>query len=400
MTRGTPVALALGGLVAMAAGLGIGRFVYTPILPAMVEQLDLTAGEAGLIASANFLGYLIGALLAVAPRLPGSRRGVLLGGLILSAVTTGGMGLVSSPATFLFLRFVGGVASAFVLVLASTVVLDRLAAAGRSGLSSLHFAGVGIGIVFSAVLVSAFPTLGAGWRSLWLASGAAALVAVVAVAWLVPAHRDRPSATTRPDRSRRVPGLVALAGAYGLFGFGYVITATFLVAIVRNSLEVRPLEPLIWAVVGLTAAPSVVLWTWAGARIGILRAFGAACLIEAVGVAASVLWLAAPGILIAAALLGGTFMGITALGLAAARELTPGDPRRMLALMTATFGFGQIVGPTFAGLLHDRTGSFVLSSLAAAGALVVAAILTAGMRVEDAGASRPHCRPGTDAGPA
>src|SRR3989449_10384140 len=203
---------------------------------------------------------------------------------------------------FLALRFAGGVASAFVLVFASALVLDRLGAAGRSGLSAVHFAGVGAGIALSAVIVSSLVAWGGGWRLLWLASGLVSLVALGIVAGLIP-DRVEPATGMVSRASRGNRRLAALVVAYGLFGFGYVITATFLVAIVRGSDQVRPLEPWVWLVVGLTAAPSVALWTWVGEKIGIGRAFAAACGMEAVGVAASVLWLAPAGILLAAALL-------------------------------------------------------------------------------------------------
>ena len=372
-----PLALAVGGLVAMAAAVGVGRFVYTPILPPMSAALGLSKSTAGFIASANFLGYLAGALLAATPFVPGSRRRWLIIALAVSAATTGAMGLTSSTAAFLVLRFVGGVASAFGLVFASALVLDRLGVAGRSELFAVHFAGVGTGIAISAALVSTLMGLGGDWRALWLASGGVALLALAVVPALVP-DRHEPMVTP-PSARGRTRGLPSLVIAYGLFGFGYVITATFLVAIVRASVDVRPLEPVVWIVVGLTAVPSVALWTWTGRRIGIARAFALACGLEALGVAASVLWVATPGILLAAALLGGTFMGLTALGLIQARQLAAGDPRRTLAIMTAAFGFGQIVGPAFAGVVYDATGSFVAPSLVAVAALLLGgALMTLG----------------------
>ena len=233
---------------------------------------------------------------------------------------------------------------------------------------------VGVGIAASALLVSGLVQFGADWQLLWVASGVLSLFALIIVAFLVPDRTNPPAprASTSADGNRVFTVLVI---AYGFFGFGYVITATFLVAIVRASAQVEALEPVVWLVVGLTAAPSVALWTWASNRIGIGRAFALACGIEALGVAASVLWLATPGVLLAATLLGGTFMGITALGLVGARRLARRDPRRTLAIMTVAFGIGQIVGPTFAGVLRDATGSFVVPSLTAVGTLIVAAIL-------------------------
>ena len=365
----------------MAAAVGIGRFVYTPILPHMVEDLGMTKSAAGLLASANYGGYLVGALVAAMPGRPGSRRRGLLVALTVSALTTAAMAGTSSSAAFLGLRFVGGVASAFALVFSSALVLDRLNAAGRPRLAAVHFAGVGTGIAIDAIL--AFALAARGWRALWLAAGLASIVSVGIVAACIPDQAEAPVA--KPRRAGPVrPGLASLIVAYGLFGFGYIITATFLVAIVRGSSGVKAFEPFVWLLVGVTAAPSVAAWTFVESRRGIARAFALACALQAIGVAASVLWVEPAGIFLAAALLGGTFMGITALGLIWGQRLAPGASRSTLALMTASFGIGQIVGPAFAGMAYDASGTFVLPSLTAASALFVAATLANVRRAEPA----------------
>jgi predicted MFS family arabinose efflux permease len=360
----------------MAVGIGIGRFMYTPILPAMVEALGLSASGAGLIASANFLGYLAGALVAMKSRLPGSRQSWLVAALVASTATTAGMALPTTIPGFLALRFAGGAASALVLIMASALILERLAVAGRSGLAALHFAGVGIGIAASAAVVAFLQETGRAWPDLWWAGGALSLVATVGVFILVRDQTEiqSPSVTQDPptEYSR---SLVRLIAAYGLFGFGYVITATFIVAIVRSSPSIRPLEPIIWVSVGIGAAPSVLLWSWVARKLSLSAGFSLACIAEALGVIFSVAWSSSAGILCAALLLGGTFMGLTALGLMRARELGTGNPRRAIALLTGSFGVGQIVGPIFAGVAYDMTGDFALPSYAAAGALLVAAML-------------------------
>ncbi len=371
------IAVALGGCIALAAAMGIGRFVYTPILPFMVTALGLSQAEAGLVASANFLGYLLGALGAAKASLPGGPRRWFLIALAASAFTTAAMAADSTFALFLLLRFVSGLASAFVLVLASSLVLDRLAGAGRSGLSALHFAGVGAGIALSAVLVSGLAALGSDWRGLWLASGGLSLLALLAVFRLVPpaeAVGTPPPAKPASQGDRR--RLLALIAAYGLFGFGYVITATFISTLVRLTPAIAWLEAYVWLAVGLAAVPSVACWGWIAGRIGLARGFALACLTLSFGVALSVLGSGAGAVLLAAALLGGTFMGITALGLVYARTLSSGDPRRSIALMTAAFGLGQMIGPGFAGYAYGFDQSFLLPSLVASAALLVAFVLT------------------------
>ncbi|HET6618426.1 MAG TPA: YbfB/YjiJ family MFS transporter [Dongiaceae bacterium] len=370
-----PLPIAAGGAIALASAMGIGRFVYTPILPEMIAALHLTASEAGFIASANFAGYLVGALIAAGSFFASRRRPWMLAALLVSALTTGLMAATDSLAAFVLLRFVSGVASAFALIFTSSLVLDRLAAAGRSHMAGHQFAGVGAGIAISAILVAQMAAHGAAWQWQWIATAALSLLAVIAVAALIPSRPDGSGTAGATANGGIGRPLVALIVAYGLFGFGYVITATFLVQLVRTSAEIAPLEPYIWIVVGLAGIPSVAFWAALGRRIGLGHAYALACLIEAAGVLASVLWQAPAGVVLAAVLLGGTFVGITVLGLVGARRLAAGAASRIIGLMTASFGVGQIIGPSFGGWMHDVTGAFVLPSVAAAGTLVVAALL-------------------------
>ncbi|GAC1330152.1 MAG: YbfB/YjiJ family MFS transporter [Beijerinckiaceae bacterium] len=359
----------------LAAVMGIGRFVYTPLLPHMAEAVPLTPSAAGWIASANYLGYLAGALAATALPAPAAPRRVIAFGLILSAVTTGLMAAASSLVAFATLRFLGGIASALVLLYMAPIIFARLAEVGGERYVALLFGGVGVGIAVSALLVSSLSAAGFSWRTLWLASGVVTALALFALP-NIPSGRGAPASSGAGGLvwSRR---LAALAVSYTLFGFGYVITATFLVVIVRESSVLRPLEPLIWALVGLAGIPSVWAWNGLAGRIGIFRAYAVACLAEAVGVTASVVStnLAAP--ILAAVLLGGTFMALTALGLAGARRIPGSNPARVLALLTAGFGFGQIVGPLLAGYLREAAGTYLVPSLAAAAALSAAAALAA-----------------------
>jgi predicted MFS family arabinose efflux permease len=366
---------ALGGLIALAVGIGIGRFVYTPILPVMAAGLGLSKFSTGLIASANFAGYLVGALLASGTSLPGTRRLWLLIGLGGSAATTAAMGLVQSIWAFVALRFLGGIASALVLVFASAHLLDFMAHRGRTGFSAILFAGVGAGIAVSAVLVSLLRATGQSWQTLWLASGLLSVVGAFAAGQMIPTGTAVPVSETAECAPAPGRPLLGLALAYGFFGFGYVITATFLVAIVRGNPAIRELEPLVWVIFGLSAAPSVALWNWLATRLTIPGAFALAALVEAVGVLASVGWSTTTGVFAASVCVGGTFVGLTALGLMRGRQLARGNARQVLGLMTSAFGVGQILGPSFAGLVSDRTGSFIVPSIVAAIALAVAAAL-------------------------
>ncbi len=358
----------------MAAAMGIGRFVYTPILPEMVAALGWNRSEAGFVASANFLGYLIGALLSGRRAIATSPRRWLLIGLVASALTTTAMAIAAPLFWLAALRLVGGIASALVIVCASALILQRLQGAGERSLGFVHFGGVGFGIAVSALLVSGLAASGYGWQAMWLANGLVAMLVIPVVVLHTP---DRANVVTEPtpQAGEVGSGLTGLTIAYGLFGFGYVITATFLVAIVRDTAAMRALEPWIWTIVGVSALPSVLVWSWLSKRFGTFRAYALASVVLAVGVLASVEWRTPLGAIVAALFLGATFMGLTALGVSGARELAPGQSQRAIGQVTASFALGQMIGPALAGILYDMLSSFRIPSLLAAAALVIAAII-------------------------
>ncbi|UVK41727.1 YbfB/YjiJ family MFS transporter [Mesorhizobium sp. AR10] len=363
-------------MFAMAVAMGIGRFVYTPILPGMMEELGLSTADAGWIASANYLGYLIGALAAAGSWAHGRERLLMFSSLAASAILAGAMGLTGSMAAFLLIRFLAGLASAFVMVFMSSIVFGHLLAANRNNLQALHFGGVGLGIAASSALLAILVTEHAGWAAGWLWSAVISACGFAVVALLVGSTAPANGVAGREPALPNDRSLIKIIVAYGLFGFGYVVTATFLVAIVRQGGGGRVFEATVWMVTGLAGFPSVWLWQKISARIGLYAAYAVGCIVEVVGVTASVAMGGTIGPLLGGLLLGITFIAITALGLQTARQLVPQAPRRIFAVMTASFGVGQIVGPIVAGLLAQASGDFFLASIVAAVVLLVSGAIT------------------------
>jgi MFS family permease len=371
---------ALAGTLALASAMGFGRFSFTPILPGMMADLGLSASDAGLIAAGNFAGYLVGAVLAGHGFAAGRERSLGIASLVANALLLAAMATTQNVLLFVLIRFLAGVASAFCMIFISSVVLPFAAAAGSEHAQSAHFGGVGLGIAVSSLLVfvigqfhNAFSL--AGWRLDWLVGASVSFVAMIAVAAMLP--KMGKTGIKQPAEARLVwtrPFLLLFA-SYGLFGFGYVITATFIVTMARMATAGPVVEFLAWFLAGVAAAVSLFVWRPLMLRLGLVGAYCVGLALEAIGVFCSVALpdIAAP--LIGGVALGATFMIITAYGLRLGRELAPKTPRKALSIMTAAFGTGQIIGPLVAGVVAQHSGSFALPSLIAASILLVSLVL-------------------------
>lgn len=343
---------------ALAAAMGIGRFAYTPILPLMTAHAGLAAQAAGQLATANYVGYLIGAVGAAAsPRLARSVTACRVS-LATLVATLAAMTLCTNVIEWGFLRLVAGIASALVFVIAVNTLIDHGHPAHHAGWA---FSGVGIGIALSAAL----PTTG-NWQGAWWAATVLAAV-LSAVAWFMrPGVADETSKAPAGQANARGP-LITLMTSYTLEGVGYIIAGTFLVAAVAQQ-SPGALGSGVWLLVGLAAAPSAALWARFTGRFSYPALLVAALLLQAAGIAGAGTGNSVAA-LAGAVLFGGTFIGISTLALAAGRALQfPGA----VALLTTGYSVGQIVGPVaVAPLLHN---GFQQALLAGAAVVLLAAL--------------------------
>ena len=368
---GSAASVALAGLIALAVAMGIGRFAFTPILPMMEADAGLTLKAAGWLAAANYLGYLLGALSAA--RLP--RAWAIRGSLLLIAVVTFAMGVTESFALQLLLRLLAGVASAWVLVHVSAWALERLHAFGRADASGTVYAGVGIGIAGAGLLCIALMAAHADSMRTWQVFGAVSLV-FTAATWTAfrGDARQTAAASMAMQPLRWNADRVRVALCYAALGFGYIIPATFLPAMAHRYISDPAVFGLAWPVFGAAAALS----TWIAARwlraVDNRRLWAGAYVLMAIGVGLPVAWPGLAAILVAALLVGGTFMVVTMAGLREARAVAPESATAFIAAITAAFALLQVLGPLVVSAVAHLRHGFEASLLAAVAVLLAAAL--------------------------
>ena len=362
---------ALAGALVLAIGMGFGRFAFTGLYPLMVAEQQISVEAGSYAASANYAGYLIGALLLSLWPTRSSRAMCALA-VLTTAALLGLLGLPLSPLHIILVRGLAGVSSAVAMVAAAQWLLhDR----GLSHEVATLFAGVGIGILLSAEIIAAGHAAALPSRSLWLLLGGVSLVLGSVALWLQSrAERDERPPTSDATAIGGLLGPYRLTIVYGLAGFGYIITATYLPLLVRNALSsVDPAH--IWALFGLGAMPSCFLWHALHRRWGSNVSLAANLGVQAVGVVLPVLH--HPVAYVASALIvGGTFVGTVTIALPAARKVAALVRFDMIAVMTLAYGAGQIAGPFVANALYLSSGSFDASLLVAGLVLLTAAALS------------------------
>jgi len=365
----------LAGAVLLLVVHGLGRFVYTPLLPWLVEDGLLTVQEGASIASWNYLGYLIGALLAVRWHRVAQIRRTLPWALALHVLSALLQTQAESADALAALRLANGISNGLVFVQAPSLILEWLARQQRVSSSGLVYLGVCVGLILSSLLVSLSDGLLVGAERWW----PAALLSIPLAWWgwrqlarleMPDEGKAQPSAEPPSgkllDRSS-TPLFLSYAGA----GMGYILPMTFLPMVAR--LQVEPGDFLIggsWLVVALATLPAPWLWNRLGVRMGDDIALRLSYLTQLLGVLAALLLPGAVGILLCAVLVGGTFLGTVLLTQRLARALHPHQGPRLSAALIALYGLTQLAAPWLTSLWMGMGGSLHSAFWLGAGALL------------------------------
>ncbi|MFI8376635.1 MFS transporter [Pseudomonas helleri] len=371
----SPLTRLIASFIALVMAMGIGRFSLTPQLPHLISegQIDLTG--AGLIAAANYLGYLVGALDAMRAKRPEQVQARLHIGLWLCV----GLTLVSFWAhgfwPHLLLRFGAGIASAWVMVMIASLSQQLAVSANRPRLGALVFAGPGVGVLLTGLLALVSNLYGQSSATLWLIYAAAALIMVLGISPLLPKPAALPVQAPIAPRAARQPGISRLGAIYGLYGLGYIIPATFLSQMASAQFHGQWQADLFWPAFGLCAAIGVVLISVRRPDPDTTRWWLMGALwVQALGVLACLLPSGA-GLALGVILCGTPFLACMPLVMQSSRDLAPHATQRNAALLTACFAVGQLCGPLLAALSSHFSGGLHPALMVAASGLVLAGLL-------------------------
>lgn len=379
-TSGQAARVMAAGIASMVLTVGLARFLYTPLLPVMQAQAGLSTVAGGWLATVNYAGYMAGTLLAASVGDLRAKFILYRALLIVAVVSTIAMGLTTDLIAWAILRFASGLSSVAALLLASGLMLNWLLRHGRRPELGIHFGGIGTGIAVSGLLAIVM----AGrltWADQWIAGGLIGILLLIpAWAWMPQPPPDdgihRPTMADRPPSPR---WLALFTAAYFCAGAGYVVSATFIVAIAVHQPALHGLADLVWVVVGLAAIPTSPLWDRVARRAGEIGALLAAFAMLTISIVIAATTIGLAPSLISAALYGASFNGITSMTLTIIGRRYPNNPSKAMARMTISFGAAQIIAPAISGYIAALTGSYRDALVMTAATMVIGMTFLAAM---------------------
>lgn len=348
------------GLFSLMLTMGVARFSLTPLLPVMMDETFLNNASGGWLASINYMGYMTGVLITASISDLKLKFMLYRTGLIVAILSTVGMALAENYVIWSVMRFFAGLTSAAGLLMGSGLILNWMLRNGHRAELGIHFGGAGLGIALSAAVAMAM----AGhfdWAQQWQVFAiVGAVLAIPAWFWLPAPDTSHITQTGKKlvDKPPSKNWMIILFTAYFCAGFGYVISATFLVAIVENQPSLKGSGSFVWLITGLAAAPACIIWDKIARKIGELKALFIAYGINIIGITIPAFDHSFTAIILSGILFGATFIGIVSLMLTMVGKFFPTKPAKPMGKLTLSYGTAQIIAPAISGSLAEASGNY------------------------------------------
>lgn len=353
----------LAVIIALIVVHNLGRFVFTPLMPYFIEDQVFNLAQGTDLASSNYLGYLIGALLAVVFSSPRYLKKVLILNFLLNISMTLLQCFVDDIHLMLLLRFLNGVGNGAVFVLAPALMLEWLHEHKKAHLSGYMYLGVSGGLVLTGILVSTTAPYFTGidrWIPVAILSVFLSIFSLYRLIRLevnFPQHSTSVASRTPLFDRRSTPLFFAYLGA----GLGYILPMTFLPTLAYTIDATHELNPHIWTIVAIVCLIFTPIWNHVGSRYSDHVAVTLSFWLQGAGILAVLLLPSMVGVVLCAILVGSGFLGSVMCTQRYARQLQPHQGIKLSAVMIAIYAGAQLIAPILAKQWIATGGSLLMS---------------------------------------
>lgn len=380
LTELTKFRVYFAGICSLIVTAGVARFSYSLLIPIMQDGAALTGSGAGWLATTNFMGYMLGVFLAASMHNLQHKYQLHRLYLILSVVTSVAMVITTDMMTWAILRFIAGACASGGFIIASGLILKWLVKNNHRSELGIHFAGVGVGIIVTSLLVEVMLTVSANWQQQWLALAVLAIIAAIpAWLWMPYPLKGGSAESIEKDTppSKLFKSLMMMA--YFCAGYGYAVSSTFIVDIVERTEGLQGQGGLAFLLIGLAATPAALIWDRIARKIGYLIALLGAYILNAIGIIIPALNDSLPVAVISALLFGGTFIACVSLVLTMAGNFYPSNPAKFMGKMTLSYGAAQIIAPVTTGYLVEALGNYNVGLYLSGAVVIIGTVFLLGL---------------------
>ena len=374
--RNNNVAILIAGIFSIIIGLGVARFAFTGLIPAMLDDY-LSIKFVGILASLNFAGYLSGSIFSIFIKDINIKVYLYRFGIILAILTTFVLAYSHDNTLWSISRVLAGFAGAMCLIVGTAIVMQKLTIKSKTKAMGIHFSGIGFSILTTDLIATFVMSLGNTWRDSWSVLAIFAIILSFYSMYILSFDKEvkQKAVKTKFDFSIFTPFVIILIMAYFAEGVGFVVQASFLPDIINNLPGLEGYGSITWTLVGVAGIPSCIIWMFLAHRFGSSNIIIIALLLQAVGILIPVFSTNMYLNLLSGVLYGGTFIGLVALFMNLGGQLSKANPVVLMGAMTSSYGIGQVIAPLYSVYFIEKYGNYDYSLILTAVIVVGGAVL-------------------------